>query len=102
MIFYEIAESPIPSELSNLPILLLKKVIRVLPKTARAHAIAVAGGGRGGQVLTRYLREVISTFYVRTPGFEYLRTNEKYIVLPGLDNSEIPSIPSTTRPAPNC
>ena len=51
MIFYEIAESPIPSELSNLPILLLKKVIGVLPKAARAQVIAVAGGGGGVRFL---------------------------------------------------
>jgi len=44
MTFYEIVEPPIPSELSNLPILLLKKAIAILTKTARAQIIAVADG----------------------------------------------------------
>lgn len=44
MTFYEIVEPPIPSELSNLPIPLLKKAIAILAKTARAQIIAVADG----------------------------------------------------------
>lgn len=44
MTFYEIVEPPIPSELSNLPISLLKKAISILVKTARAQIIAVAEG----------------------------------------------------------
>ena len=44
MTFYEIVEPPIPSELSNLPIPLLKKSIAILAKTARAQIIAVADG----------------------------------------------------------
>ncbi|KAF9643746.1 ESCRT-II complex vps25 subunit [Thelephora ganbajun] len=44
MTFYEIVEPPIPSELSSLPISLLKKVIVILTKTARAQVIAVADG----------------------------------------------------------
>lgn len=42
--FYEIVEPPVPSELSNLPISLLKKAIAILAKTARAQIIAVADG----------------------------------------------------------
>jgi ESCRT-II complex subunit VPS25 len=42
--FYEIVEPPIPSELSNLPVSLLKKAIAILAKTARAQIIAVADG----------------------------------------------------------
>ena len=44
MTFYEIVEPPIPSELSNLPIPLLKKTIAILAKTARAQIIAGADG----------------------------------------------------------
>lgn len=44
MTFYEIVEPSIPSELSNLPISLLKKAIGILAKTARAQLIAVADG----------------------------------------------------------
>jgi len=44
MTFYEIIEPPIPSELSNLPIPLLKRAIGILSKTARAQIIAVADG----------------------------------------------------------
>ena len=44
MTFYEIVEPPIPSELSNLPISLLKKAIAILAKTARAQIIAVTDG----------------------------------------------------------
>jgi ESCRT-II complex subunit VPS25 len=44
MTFYEIVEPPIPSELSNLPIPLLKKAIGILAKTAKAQIIAVADG----------------------------------------------------------
>jgi len=44
MTFYEIVEPPIPSELSNLPVSMLKKAIAVLAKTARAQIIAVADG----------------------------------------------------------
>jgi len=44
MTFYEIVEPPIPSELSNLPIPLLKRAIGILSKTARAQIIAVADG----------------------------------------------------------
>ena len=41
MTFYEIVEPPIPSELSNLPVSLLKKVIVVSVKTVRTQIIAV-------------------------------------------------------------
>jgi ESCRT-II complex subunit VPS25 len=44
MTFYEIVEPPIPSELSNLPIPLLKKVVAILAKTSRAQIIAVTDG----------------------------------------------------------
>ena len=44
MTFYEIVEPPIPSELSNLPISLLKKAIAILAKTARAQIITVTDG----------------------------------------------------------
>jgi len=44
MTFYEIIEPPTPSELSNLPIPLLKRAIGILSKTARAQIIAVADG----------------------------------------------------------
>ena len=44
MTFYEIVEPPIPSELSSLPIPLLKKAIAILMKTSRAQIIAVADG----------------------------------------------------------
>jgi len=44
MTFYEIVEPPIPSELLNLPIPLLKRAIGILSKTARAQIIAVADG----------------------------------------------------------
>ena len=44
MTFYEIVEPSIPSELSNLPIPLLKKAIAILAKTARAQSIVVADG----------------------------------------------------------
>lgn len=44
MTFYEIVEPPIPSELSNLPISLLKKAIAILVKTSRAQVISVADG----------------------------------------------------------
>ena len=44
MTFYEIVEPPIPSELSNLPIPMLKKTIAILAKTARAQIISVADG----------------------------------------------------------
>ena len=42
MTSHEIVKPPIPSELSNLPILLLRKTIAILVKTARAQIIAVA------------------------------------------------------------
>ena len=44
MTFYEIIEPPVPSELSNLPVSLLKKAITILTKTARAQIIAVTDG----------------------------------------------------------
>ena len=44
MTFYEIVEPPIPSELSDLPIPILKKAIGILAKTGRAQIIAVADG----------------------------------------------------------
>ena len=44
MTFDEIVDPPIPSELSNLPISLLKRAIAILAKTARAQIIAVADG----------------------------------------------------------
>jgi hypothetical protein len=42
--FYEITEPQLPSELSGLPVPLLKKAIGVLGKTGRAQTIAVSDG----------------------------------------------------------
>ncbi|KAJ6557264.1 ESCRT-II complex vps25 subunit [Mycena vulgaris] len=42
--FYEIADPPIPSPLSNIPMNLLRKAIAVLAKTGRSQLIAVADG----------------------------------------------------------
>jgi ESCRT-II complex subunit VPS25 len=44
MTFYEIVEPPVPSELSGLPIPILKKAIGILTRTAQAQIIAVADG----------------------------------------------------------
>ena len=44
MTFYEIVEPPIHSELSDLPIPILKKAIAILAKAAKAQIIAVADG----------------------------------------------------------
>lgn len=44
MAFYEIVEPPIPSNLSNLPVPLLKEAIAILAKTARAQIIVVTDG----------------------------------------------------------
>jgi ESCRT-II complex subunit VPS25 len=42
--FYEITEPQIPSQVSGLPIPLLKKAIGVLGKSGRAQVIAVSDG----------------------------------------------------------
>ncbi|KAJ7729674.1 ESCRT-II complex vps25 subunit [Mycena maculata] len=42
--FYEIADPPVPSPLSNIPMNLLRKAIAVLAKTSRSQLIAVADG----------------------------------------------------------
>jgi len=41
---YEIVEPPVPSELSGIPMVLLKKAVSVLTRTHRAQMIAVADG----------------------------------------------------------
>lgn len=53
--FYEITEPTIPSELSGLPISLLKRAIDVLGKTGRAQLIAVSDG-EGVRFLSRVSR----------------------------------------------
>lgn len=42
--FYEIIEPPVPSQLSGIPMTLLRKAIAVLTKTSRAQIISVADG----------------------------------------------------------
>ncbi|GJE98536.1 ESCRT-II complex vps25 subunit [Phanerochaete sordida] len=42
--FYEIIEPPVPSQLSGIPMTLLRKAISVLAKTSRAQIISVADG----------------------------------------------------------
>jgi len=48
--YYEIVEPQVTSELSDLPIPLLKKAIEILAKSAKAQTIAV-GGGEGVRLL---------------------------------------------------
>jgi len=43
--FYEIQNPPIPSDLSDIPIVLLKRAISILAKTNRAQIIESAEGG---------------------------------------------------------
>ncbi|EPQ56308.1 ESCRT-II complex, vps25 subunit [Gloeophyllum trabeum ATCC 11539] len=42
--FYEITDPPVPSPLTGIPVVLLRKAIAVLAKTGRAQIIAVADG----------------------------------------------------------
>lgn len=42
--FYEIIEPPVPSQLSGIPMTLLRKAIAVLTRTGRAQIISVADG----------------------------------------------------------
>ncbi|KAL4257014.1 VPS25 family protein [Pleurotus pulmonarius] len=44
MTFYEITDPPVESPLSSLPIVILRKAIDVLSKSARAQIIAIADG----------------------------------------------------------
>jgi len=44
MTFYEIVEPEVPSELSNIPIPLLRKAIAHLAKTGRSQTISIADG----------------------------------------------------------
>ncbi|KAI0766155.1 ESCRT-II complex vps25 subunit [Trametes elegans] len=44
MTFYEIVEPPVPSELSGLPLPILRKAVGVLTKSSRAQVIAVPDG----------------------------------------------------------
>lgn len=44
MTFYEIIEPAVPSPLSGIPIIILRRAINVLTKTSRAQIIAVADG----------------------------------------------------------
>lgn len=44
MTFYEITDPPVESPLSSVPIVILRKAIDVLSKSARAQIIAIADG----------------------------------------------------------
>jgi len=49
--FYDIMEPPVPSPLSGIPLVILRKAINVLTKSARAQIISVSDG-EGVRILT--------------------------------------------------